>query len=96
VLNIRFDLFSNSYVFSYSEIIDFINNNYNIIHNKNIFLREGEYCGIDNIIIGTVKTNQLLLSYLNFNLDKILLSKKNKNLVHPEFIVSRANNLIFI
>jgi hypothetical protein len=96
MINIRFDLFTNSYVFSFDEIINFINNNYNIIHKKNKFLRDGEYCGIDNIIIGTVYTNQLLLNNLYFCLDKILLLQENKNLVHPEFIVPRINNLIFI
>jgi hypothetical protein len=93
MLNIRFDLFTNSYVFPYIEIINFINSNYNINHKKNIFLREGEYCGIDNIIIGTIKTNQLLFEKLYFNLDEILLLNENKNLIHPEFIVARTNNL---
>jgi len=93
LLNIRFDLFTNSYIFPYDEIIMFINNNYNNYHEKNIFLREGEYCGIDNIIIGSIKTNYKLLSLIHYQLDDILLH--NKNLEHPEFIISRVNNLIF-
>lgn len=92
VLNIRFDLFTNSFIFPYDEIIKFIDNNYNII--KNNFLREGEYCGIDNIIIGTIKTNYNLISFIHENLDNILLYKQNENLQHPEFIISRINNLL--
>jgi hypothetical protein len=95
VINTRFDLFTNSYIFSFDEIINFINNNYNTTFTKNIFLRNGEYCGIDNIILGNISTNFLLFSYINFNLDKIILHKDNKNLIHPEFIVSRVNNLFF-
>lgn len=93
LLNIRFDLFTNSYIFPYDEIINFINNNYNNHHKKNIFLRDGEYCGIDNIIIGTIKTNYQLISHIHYHLDDILVD--NKNLEHPEFIISRVNNNIF-
>lgn len=92
LLNIRFDLFTNSFIFPYDEIINFINNNY-INNTKNIFLRDGEYCGIDNIIIGTIKTNYQLLSSIHYHLDDILVD--NKNLEHPEFIFFRVNNLIF-
>ena len=93
ILNIRFDLFSNSFIFPYDEIINFIDNNY-ISSNKNIFLREGEYCGIDNIIIGTIKSNYKLISYIHNNLDSILLYKENNGLMHPEFIISRINKKI--
>jgi hypothetical protein len=93
LLNIRFDLFTNSYIFPYDEIINFINNNYINYHKKNIFLREGEYCGIDNIIIGTIKTNYKLISLIHYQLDDILIYYDN--LEHPEFIISRVNNLIF-
>jgi len=94
VLNTRFDLFTNSYVFPFDEIIFFINNNYKKSFTKNLFLRNGEYCGIDNIILGNISTNFLLFSYLNFNLDKIILDE-NQNLIHPEFIISRVNNKLF-
>ncbi len=93
LLNIRFDLFTNSYIFPYDEIINFINNNYNNHHKKNTFLHDGEYCGIDNIIIGSVNTNYQLILHIHYNLDDILVD--NKNLEHPEFIISRVNNNIF-
>lgn len=92
LLNIRFDLFTNSYIFPYDEIINFINNNYINLHKKNIFLRDGEYCGIDNIIIGTIKTNYQLISSIHYHLDNILIYYDN--LEHPEFIFSRVNNKI--
>lgn len=95
ILNIRFDLFTNSYIFPYNEIINFINDNYNTDHKKNIFLRKGEYCGIDNIIIGSIKTNYELILFIHNNLDNILLYKENENLIHPEFIISRINNLLY-
>ncbi len=94
LLNIRFDLFTNSYVFPYNEIINVIDKNYYLIQNKNIFLRDNEYCGIDNIIIGTVKTNYKLISFIYYYLDDILLYKENENLKNPEFIVHRVNKLI--
>ena len=95
LLNIRFDLFTNSYIFPYDEIIYFINNNnnYNNHHKKNIFLRDGEYCGIDNIIIGSVNTNYQLISHIYYKLDDILIYQDNFE--HPEFIISRVNNNIF-
>jgi hypothetical protein len=96
MVNTRFDLFTNSFIFPFNEIINFIDNNYNNIHSKNIFLRNNEYCGIDNIVIGTIKTNMKLFNYLHYNLDKILLLQENENLVNPEFIVYRTNNFIFI
>ena len=95
LLNIRFDLFTNSYIFPCNEIIDFINKNYNKNHKKNIFLRDNECCGVDNIIIGTIKTNYKLMSFIHYNLDDILLYKENENLQNPEFIIPRVNKLIF-
>ena len=95
LLNIRFDLFTNSFLFPYDEIITFINNNYKLIHTKNIFLRDAEYCGIDNIIIGTIETNYKLFSFIYYNLDDILCYKENDNLQNPEFIVPRVNKMIF-
>jgi len=92
VVNTRFDLFTNSFVFPFHEIINFIKNNYNKIFTKNIFLRNDEYCGIDNIILGNIQTNYHLMQNIHLNLDKILLCKNNQGLQYPEFIVSRTNN----
>lgn len=95
ILNTRFDLFTNLFVFHVDEINNFIKSNINKTFTKNIFIKDYEVCGIDNIIIGNIKTNYELFSFINFNLDKILLYKENEQLVHPEFIVLRVNNLLF-
>ena len=93
LLNIRFDLFTNSYVFPYDEIIKFVDANYGINHTNNVFLKEGKYCGVDNIIIGSVSTNYKLVSAIHFGLDYIL--EGNKALKNPEFVVPIANDMIY-
>jgi len=91
LLNIRFDLFTNSYVFPYDEIIKFVDNNYGIAHTNNVFLKEGNYCGVDNIIIGSIRSQYELVSAIHFGLDDIL--DDNKSLQNPEFIVPIANRM---
>jgi hypothetical protein len=83
LLNIRFDLFTNSYVFPFEEITNFIKNNYNNQHRKNKFLREGNFCGIDNIIIGSIESQYTLISKIHLCLDDIL--EDHQDLQHPEF-----------
>lgn len=90
VINTRFDLFTNSFVFPFDEIINFIENNYNKIFTKNIFLRNGEYCGIDNIILGNIQTNYHLMHNMHLNLDNLLLYI-DQDLIYPEFIIPRLN-----
>jgi hypothetical protein len=84
LLNIRFDLFTNSYVFPFEEITNFIKNNYNNQHRNNKFLREGDFCGIDNIIIGSIESQYMLISKIHLCLDYIL--EDHRELQHPEFI----------
>ncbi|AGE51685.1 hypothetical protein PBCVCviKI_715R [Paramecium bursaria Chlorella virus CviKI] len=93
LLNTRFDLFTNSFVFPVDEILEFIRKNYHDNHTRNIFLRSGHYCGIDNIIIGSVESNYKLLRYIHTSLDNIL--DNNKLLRNPEFIIPIANDTIF-
>jgi hypothetical protein len=95
IINTRFDLFTNLFIFPKDEIIAFIDNNHNKHFIKNIFLRDNEYCGIDNIILGNLETNYKLFLHLHTNLDKILEHEDIKTIIHPEFIVSRTNNLLF-
>ncbi len=92
LLNIRFDLFTNSFVFLHDEIIKFIDANYGISHTTNVFMREGYYCGVDNIIIGSVKTQFTLVSTIHLHLDDIL--NENPELKHPEFVFLIANDMI--
>ena len=89
VLNTRFDLFTNSYVFPYDEILCFIEKNYTTGHKTNMFLREGFYCGVDNIMIGSAKTSYMLMKHIHINLDDILL--ENKSIKNPEFLISQEN-----
>lgn len=92
LLNIRFDLFTNSYVFPYDEITKFVDANYGVTHANNVFMREGNYCGIDNIVIGSVKSQYNLVSKIHFDLDTILDS--NKALKNPEFVIPITNDMI--
>jgi hypothetical protein len=94
LLNIRFDLFTNSFVFPRDEITKFIDANYGINHTDNMFMREGFYCGIDNIIIGSVKSQYNLVSTIHFGLDTIL--DNNKTLQNPEFVVPLANDMLVV
>jgi len=91
VVNTRFDLFSNLFVFPREEILYFVRNGYDTT--KNIFLRDGLYCGVDNIILGTVKTMHSLVNYIHRHLDSFL--EQNNTLKHPEFIVPLVNDELF-
>ena len=92
VLNMRFDLFTNSFVFPYDEITKFIDTNYGIAHNNNVFMREGYYCGVDNIIIGSIKSQYTLISTIHLHLDDIL--KEYNDLKNPEFVIPIVNDMI--
>jgi len=94
LLNIRFDLFTNSFVFPRDEITKFIDANYGINRTNNMFMREGFYCGIDNIIFGSVKSQYNLVSTIHFGLDTIL--GNNKTLQNPEFVVPLANDMLVV
>lgn len=93
LLNIRFDLFTNSYVFAYDEITEFIDDNCGISHTNNVFMREGYYCGVDNIIIGSVKSQLSLVSTIHLHLDDIL--KEYNDLKNPEFVFPIVNDVIY-
>lgn len=92
VVNTRFDLFSNSYVFPYDDVKQFVLDAYNIHSNKNLFLKPGKYCGVDNIIIGSVHTMFYLVNYLHTNADALI--QANPDVVHPEFFFYIANEVM--
>ena len=92
LLNIRFDLFTNSFVFPFEEITSFIKNNYGISHRQNKFLREGSFCGIDNIIVGSIESQYELISIIHFCLDDIL--EDHKELKNPEFAFRIAHTIL--
>ena len=92
LLNIRFDLFTNSYVFPLEEITSFIENNYDRTHRQNKFLREGNFCGIDNITVGSIESQYTLISKIHFCLDDIL--EYHQDLKHPEFAFRIAHTIL--
>jgi hypothetical protein len=89
IINCRFDVLNNSYSFTHDDIINFINNNKNREFIKNVFIREYECTGIDNIYIGNINTMYKLIYEFYFNLDEII---KNNDTNHPEYLVFRINN----
>jgi hypothetical protein len=92
IINSRIDLLSNPNS-KKEEIINFIEKNNETHVSRNVFLRENEFFGVDNIYIGNIYTMHKLANYFNHYLDDIL--KKHNDTVHQEFIVYRVNNEIF-
>jgi hypothetical protein len=103
VVNLRFDIFSNSQVFESINIIKFINNiaYYTSLNNhllrKNIFIKNIPTCyGIDNIYIGNINTMHKLIGHFHFNLDKIMLRYKyNRKIRVQEALVFLENKRLF-
>ena len=93
VVNLRFDLFSNSNNFDKNLIIDFIKKNNEINFTKNQFLFDYEANGIDNIYIGNINTMYKLTNKFFYELDDILC--KNNNTRNQERLVYRINEQIF-
>lgn len=93
VVNLRFDLFSNSNNFDKNLIINFIKKNNEIKFTKNQFLFDYEANGIDNIYIGNINTMYKLTNKFFYELDDILC--KNKNTRNQERLVYRINEQIF-
>jgi hypothetical protein len=79
-------------VFPLEEIISFIKNNYGIAHRHNKFLREGNFCGIDNIIVGSTESQYALISKIHFSLDDIL--EYHQDMKHPEFAFRLAHEIL--
>ena len=103
VINLRFDIFSNSQVFDAINIIKFINNiaYYTSLNNKllrkNIFIKNIPTCyGIDNIYIGNINTMYKLIRHFHFNLDKIMIRYKyNRKIKVQEALVFLENKRLF-
>lgn len=93
VINMRFDVLKNSFAIQYETILNFIKD-VDLCDelNKNIFLRDKEFCGIDNIYIGNVNTMFKLSHIFHHHLDDII--DKNIGLKHQEFLVYRINNTL--
>lgn len=103
VVNVRFDIFSNSQLFEATNIFKFINNIayytslYNNVLQKNIFIKNIASCyGIDNIYIGNINTMYKLIGHFHYNLDKIMIrNKNNRKIKVQEALVFLENKRLF-
>jgi hypothetical protein len=103
VINMRFDLFDNSIVFDFINVLKFINNVLyyknltNQVLTKNIFIKNHPRCfGIDNIYIGNINTMNTLISHFHHNLDHIInIYFLNKKIKCHEVLVFLENKRIF-
>jgi hypothetical protein len=93
IVNIRFDIFSNSNNFDKGMILNWIKDNSKMQFKKNIFLFDYECTGIDNIYIGNINTMHKLINKFFYELDDILI--KNNNTGNQEKLVYRINATLF-
>jgi len=93
VINMRFDVLKNSFSLNDETILNFIKD-VDLCDelNKNIFLQDKEFCGIDNIYIGNVDTMFKLSHIFHHHMDVII--DKHLDLEHQEFLVYRINNTL--
>jgi hypothetical protein len=92
IINMRFDIFSNSNSLTMDEILNFINTNKNNSFVNNTFLIKDNLYGVDNIFIGNIYTMSYLLINLYKNLDCILDRFKFLNLRGQEHYVYYENH----
>jgi hypothetical protein len=93
IVNLRFDILSNSNSFDKDMILEFIKKNKNSKITKNIFIKDHECHGIDNIYIGNCNTIHKITKLFANHLDEIL-EEKEKN-IPQELFVFRINDQIF-
>jgi len=92
IINMRFDIFSNSNSFTENFILNFIESNKNNHFERNVLPFYTEQFGIDNIYIGNFNTMFNLIYNFHYNMDAIL----SKNTVtNQEFLVFRENSKLF-
>ena len=90
VINMRFDVLKNSFSIDCERILNFINNvDISNEINKNIFLYDEEFRGLDNIYIGNVETMFKLSHIFHHHLDDII--DKYYDVINQEFLVYRIN-----
>jgi len=92
IVNIRFDIFSNSNSFNHNFISKIIENK-SEISNKIIFAFDKEFMGVDNFYIGNLNTMVNLIYNFHYNLDSIL---QRHYVFNQEYIVFRENRLMNI
>jgi hypothetical protein len=90
IINCRLDLLCNSNYLTHEEVIYFIEKHKENIFTKNIFIRDYESLGIDNIYLGNIHTMYKLIHHFFYHLDDVL--EANKDTFHQEVFVLRCSN----
>jgi len=93
IINMRFDLFSNSHIFSLDKLIVFINTYKNVELSENKFFNNDFFPGCDNFYIGNMDTMYRLIDHFHFHLDTII--KKHGPINYQEALVMIENALLF-
>jgi len=88
IINCRWDVLSNYNFFTQEEIIPFIEIHKEAIFTKNVFIRDYECYGIDNIYLGNMDIMYKLIHRFYYHLDDILAV--HKDTFHQEFYVYRS------
>jgi len=96
VVNMRFDLFSNSNNFPPKRIFDFIQENRQIglCATQNVFLEDKEVNGIDNVYMGNCRTMVAIAEQFHYHLDEIL--QKHNDTINQERLVFRMNKEMWL
>ena len=93
IVTLRFDILNNSNNFDTCHIINFIKNNIGKSFTKNMFIKDVECFGIDNIYIGNINTIYKLTYQFYYYVDDIIL--KYNDIDNQELLVYRVNNTLF-
>ena len=93
VLNMRFDLFSNSHAFSSDKLFHFMNTYKKEEISENKFLKHDFFPGCDNFYLGNMDTMYKLIEHFHFHLDTII--KKHGSINYQEALVMIENALLF-
>lgn len=93
LINMRFDLFNNSNIFSLDKLITFMNTCKNEVLGENKFLNNDFFAGCDNFYIGNIDTMYRLIHHFHFHLDTII--KKHGLIKYQEAFVMIENAQLF-
>jgi hypothetical protein len=89
IVTMRFDLLNNSNSFNKDDMVSFIRSHHQSKLSRNVFTRDEEYCGCDNIYIGSINTIYALTHKFFYSLDEIL--DKNRDTCNQEKLVHRIS-----
>ena len=93
IINMRFDLFSNSNIFSLDKLFHFMNTYKKEEISENKFLKHDFFPGCDNFYLGNMDTMYKLIEHFHFHLDTII--KKHASINYQEALVMIENALLF-